>query len=285
LLHPCLANSCAFTEKESMSKNNSLNVVFGRAFFVILVSQIYFYKYCYNSVVFNSSDDRLVPPTGSYEDNNTFDDVITPEINFVDDMLWDKLISDQKAHYDIELFTRKIPSSKLLAFKGTSVVNTHISNLLAVFLNNTLTAKHLTFVSKIIEFPMEENGQPELLYTYYNLPWPLRRRDSLLAKNIQINQHLHTVVATYDSITDERMPLEDKCIRTESITHWNFHILGNDTHPQTLMTFEATVDLKGKIPAWFINYIQKSHLLYLLKSLTVTAEAYTGSPYEAISQW
>jgi hypothetical protein len=259
------------------------------------LSYIDFYMYCSDSVIIDTKDDFS---TSTFEEKSKFEngnegetDTVSTD-NYentkafdVDDMAWKRI--SHRSH-NIELFSQRSSSSlKLLAFKGTSVVNAHISNLLGVFLNNTLTAQHLNFVSEVIEFPLERDGRPELLYTSYHLPWPLRDRDSLLEKHIQVIERSRSVVATYDSITDDRMPVDstNTCIRTDSSTHWHFRVVGNESRPQTLMTFEATVDLKGKIPVWFINYMQQSYLMTLLSSLTTTAEAYSGAPYLAVSKW
>lgn len=197
----------------------------------------------------------------------------------MDETLWSRIDSHDKR---FNFFTRT--NSSVLAYKGSLVVNNHISNVLTVFLNNALTLKDVNFVSNVSEI-LPDSDLPELLYMSFRMPWPIQNRDCLVKKLLLVDEQSRSVFITYGSVLDSRVPMSDSYIRIDTKSQWQFRVDGNCSRPQSVMMFEATVDLKGKLPVGLINAVQRSSLLALLSSFATSAERYTGAPHHDVASW
>lgn len=160
----------------------------------------------------------------------------------------------------VATFIRKESGSKLLAFKGAAIFEEHISQVLAVFSDVHSTAQWVDMLKEMRSFPLLPrasataavfNGQgggfnlqtnplldaknnmlkktnrvEDIVYQYYQLPWPLSNRDFVFHRVFEIQERDRLVTANYSSVEDPRLPaatLHPTSIRAESpFTNWRF---------------------------------------------------------------
>eukprot|EP00600_Ochromonadales_sp_CCMP1393_P013541 CAMPEP_0175007230 /NCGR_PEP_ID=MMETSP0005-20121125/6290_1 /TAXON_ID=420556 /ORGANISM="Ochromonas sp., Strain CCMP1393" /LENGTH=346 /DNA_ID=CAMNT_0016262637 /DNA_START=18 /DNA_END=1058 /DNA_ORIENTATION=+ len=139
----------------------------------------------------------------------------------------------------------------LVAMKGVVVIDAHISKVLAMFGDVQGTTEWVDMLSGIensFSNCKSTSGNPlvhqqrsdvvkDLVYQYYNLPWPLQPREFLFKREFHFNSAKKKVTADYVSVEDDWKPLPTgtsnsknvkgpKVIRGESaFTNWLFQDL------------------------------------------------------------
>ncbi len=174
--------------------------------------------------------------------------------------VWKK-INEEK---DIQIFIKKIPGSPIIAARGVTVFDANILKIAGIIRNNTRFKEwvpRLLKVNTINEFSQYEWVE----YILLDSPWPLNNREFVLGKTMEIDKEGNRISFDFHSVESPLMPENNKYVRAE--IYEGYFILTSINENQTHIDVTTHTDLKGMIPDWVINYIQKIWPLRTLKAL------------------
>jgi hypothetical protein len=197
----------------------------------IIVGLNYFYAVSIRSTNFVSDANNLsLNPQSQSMDSQFSEDAFN-----IND--WKYVLSNK----GVDVYTKVVPGTKLLAFKGISVLDIHISDILRPFANLTLSYQWIDLLKSIKAFdlhPSESNSrndeeesvseyfqrrEEDIVHQYLALPWPISPRELLLHRTWIIDTNVKSVTFKYRSVNDHRVPLKEGVIRAISPhTVWKF---------------------------------------------------------------
>ena len=147
----------------------------------------------------------------------------------------------------IKVYTRESADSPLDDFKGTTVVNASIDDIVQLFKS----------VGEMVEWVpdctaaelIEAVGDRQIHYVAYAAPWPAADRDSFVqyiynhsdSRNIKIN---------FKALPDFG-PQKDKFVRVPQMV--GFWLLSYVSENETDVTYQVQADAGGAIPTWLAN--------------------------------
>jgi len=179
--------------------------------------------------------------------------------------VWEKINEEE----DIQIFIKKIPENPIIIVKGVSIFDANILKIAGIIKNNT---RFKEWVPRLLEVnTINEFSQYEWVeYILLDSPWPLNDRELVLRKTIEIDEEGKRITFNFHSVKSMLKPENNKYVRAE--IYEGYFILTSINENQTHIDVTTHADLKGMIPNWFINFIQKIWPLRTLKSLKEQAE-------------
>lgn len=156
-------------------------------------------------------------------------------------------------HSEVDTFARKVPDSRIMAFRGVATLDLHISEALSPFVNVTKSLEWVSMLQSIERLPI--SGEPEdplvdVIYQVLALPWPVTQRDVLLRREFSFRPDLKQVSICYRSIEDARVPEVDGVIRAVSPhTMWRFTVVDDHDPPPAVIPAAVVSSRKGLLAA------------------------------------
>jgi hypothetical protein len=171
-------------------------------------------------------------------------------------------------HNLVKIYTKTIPGSNLLAFRGVTILDVHISHAMGPFVNISNSLEWVSMLKAVKSYPIIDenletnhprgNGdssltelkkkkeqlymQDDILYQVISLPWPVTTRDILLKREFDFDEANSMVSVKYHSVEDDRVPLNPSMIRAISPhTMWRFtgvNVTDLDEYEQSLLREE-----------------------------------------------
>lgn len=153
-----------------------------------------------------------------------------------------KFISSEKG---VDVYTKKVPGSKLLAFRGVATISMHISDILRPFANLTLAYDWVDMLKYIESFDLDTNialvtetknvteyfatRNGDIVHQFLQLPWPISPRELLMKRHWIIDHDSKSVTFKYHSVQDIRVPERRTVVRADSPhTLWRFTAASDD---------------------------------------------------------
>jgi hypothetical protein len=162
----------------------------------------------------------------------------------------------------IKIFSGKSEKSGVIPFKAIGVVNADIKTVLNVLLDHQRKSE---WSPKLDYVKMHDQLSRNLFIfsEYYRTPWPATDREFLLKGKISIinNDHIKLLAK---SINDKNYS-DDRYIQTD-VKYLNLHIK-KVSKIKTEVTFTFHGDMKGWMPVWLMNLIQKKWPLRFIQGL------------------
>ncbi len=151
----------------------------------------------------------------------------------------------------------KTPGNKgTIGLKGQAVVDSHIADVLSVFLNTTLSTEWVSYLDHVEEIATPKRNK-HIIYQFFDMPRPLSDREFLMERTVEANRRTKTVVARYTSVDHPTRPRRKSVIRGETQnTFWKFRSLGNK---QTEIEVESTLNPKLPVNGWLIQLMQNAY--------------------------
>ena len=200
--------------------------------------------------------------------------------------------------YGVNIFTRQDVNFQRTSVKGVGSIPLHISSVLGVFWNTSLSSQWIGMLGTMQDHRLERKSEnatakyplSTLVYQKYNFPYPIASRDFVLRRDILFNAKEREIVVKFKSIEDKRFPATGETIRaTTYYANWLFRAEGNRLNHETFVSLETLSDLKGGLPAYFVNYLQRSWPAQTINSLRRLSErkAWLGlsTPFKTIKSW
>lgn len=151
----------------------------------------------------------------------------------------------------VEVSSQSVPGSDIIAVRGETVIDVHISVLWSVltvaertpeWADLLLSNTHLEVIS--------ENER--VVKHIYDMPWPVTDRDFVMNEKRSLNPEARTASFLFHSVD---APLTEGLVRgTASRTFWQFTAI-DDSHTHVVLEAHATPN--GRLPVFLVNYIQR----------------------------
>ena len=179
----------------------------------------------------------------------TFVQVITPNIasaELGDDLTWE-LARDRD---DIQVYTASVPDSKHKAVRAVMTIPNNVRELVALVMDTDACPDWAALCkeSRVAEMVSPTEAY---IYTYNDLPWPVRDRDAVGHVNWVVADS--GVVSMTAKIAEGVVEPHKRALRlTTGITSWTF---SPQTDGSTQVVSFAHLDPGGTVPSWITNML------------------------------
>ena len=168
----------------------------------------------------------------------------------------------------IQIYTKDISNSNFKAFRGTTVVNSDLINVIAHQVNIESMSEWLQDCSES-ELISKLNGQDMYIYQRTSAPWPVSDRDYVLHMKMTQNPDDYSVLITFEA-TREFSKADVDCVQVTQLTgYWRFTPLAIN---KVLVEYETAADPAGQLPSWLANSFVVDQPLGTLKNLKKRVE-------------
>jgi hypothetical protein len=179
----------------------------------------------------------------------------------------------------ITVSRREQPGCGLPSFRGQGPVRGGVLQILALMLDSSSVEKWADGVDESRLLKHIDDKQ-ELIYLYSDLPWPVRDRDMIVRRTVQVvkpGQEFHIHLKCEPAATPE----VSGAVRVKKCSS-GFHLTKLD-EGSTEIDYEMNLDPGGLLPKWAGSYVAK-HVPF--KTLVALEEhtAETRGKYEAVVQ-
>ncbi|MBI3554718.1 MAG: hypothetical protein HY074_00470 [Deltaproteobacteria bacterium] len=173
---------------------------------------------------------------------------------------WEKV----KETDGITVYSREVPGSPVLAFKGNGVVNAPIAKVASAIFD---PARAREWVENLEETRRVRwlSADQFLQYDHIGTPIVMKDRDFVSTVKMKVEPARQRVVFEYHSTTDPELP-ETKYVRGE-LTSSLFVLTSIDNGTKTNIEGEIHADPKGSVAKWIVNFFQKQWPVTTLNSL------------------
>lgn len=150
----------------------------------------------------------------------------------------------------IRVFTADVPDSKHAAVRSTMEVKTPLRELVALVLD-TSACSTWAALCKESSIPKRRSDTEFHVYTYNDLPWPVKDRDAVTRVLWTVNPETG-VAHMVAELTEGVVEADAKALRLSTgVTSWTFTPKENGT----LVENFAHIDPGGSMPAWVTNML------------------------------
>ncbi len=184
----------------------------------------------------------------------------SPEQPLFSEGKWEKIFSKD----GIDVYSRKIPDSEILAFKATGTLNAPIEQIMEVLRKVEIAKEWMTDIE--VKFTVKEFSDLEAItYSVNKLPWPFSDRELLLRNKLRLDRQNKYLVVDVVSVEDGFYPVGEGNVRAfMQMGETCMRPAGRD---RTEILFTFFLDPRGYIPSWLTNMKQKELPYNFLKSL------------------
>ncbi len=181
---------------------------------------------------------------------------------------WQKIDDDN----GVQVYSKELPNSPLVAFRGETVMNAPVEKLLWVLADNTHRTAWVDRLEKSVV--LESNGPYDYtVYQHFSLPFPISDRDYVYRGRAKRGKG-GSVVLEMQSVEHPQAP-PTVGVRAHLIRSRYELIPLQDG--KTRVIVEVHTDPKGSIPNWLVNLIQESWpMKTLLAMQQEVGKAYVG---------
>ncbi len=165
---------------------------------------------------------------------------------------WEKI----NHRHGVDVFAKKIPGSKLLAFRGETVIDAPVEKIYSVLVS-TDPAFRLEWVDRLIDTAnLEIDSDHEgTIYHLFDLPWPIADRDYVLHIKGYRDRETGRVYLVLRSVDH---PNDPGTRGVRAITTFTGYELIPLSPEKTRVSVEVLTDPRGLIPSWLVNLVQKT---------------------------
>ncbi|MEO0438470.1 MAG: START domain-containing protein [Pseudomonadota bacterium] len=174
----------------------------------------------------------------------------------------------------IRVFTADVPDSKHAAVRSEMHVATPLRELVALVLD-TSACSSWAALCKESTIPQRSSDTEFHVYTYNDLPWPVKDRDAVTRVVWTVNPESGSAHMVAE-LTEGLVKAKGKALRlTTGVTSWTF----TPTENGTLVENFAHIDPGGSMPAWVTNMllVDSPHDTLVAMRETVAKGAYADA--------
>ncbi|GAB5034643.1 polyketide cyclase dehydrase [Nannochloropsis oceanica] len=177
-------------------------------------------------------------------------------------------------------YLKQAGSKGTIGLRGQALVDHHISEVLTVFLNTSLSTEWVSYLDHAEELPTSQENT-HIIYQFFDMPLPLSDREFLFERRVESDRKRKTVVAKYRSVEHASKPQRKNVVRGETHnTFWKFRVLNKR---QTQIEVQSTLNPKLPINGWVVQMMQNTYQrASLLSMLDLVKKA---DPHPVFMQW
>jgi hypothetical protein len=166
-------------------------------------------------------------------------------------------------------------------FRGQTTVNGEILHVLAVVLDSKRATKWVrgadaTAVLKDVDV------FKQVVYMYTDLPWPLRDRDMVMKRNVEVKVPGKEYLVKFDCAPKERG--EDRGALRVSQCASHFALKRVDDQ-RTQVEYQVYLDPGGGLPRWTVGWFEKRVTVDTLARLQRQVKRTQGQYLDQIKRW
>jgi hypothetical protein len=177
----------------------------------------------------------------------------------------------------ITVSRREQPGCDLPSFRGQGQVRGSVLQILALMLDSD-SVEHWAYGVDEAKLLKRFNAHEELIHLYSDVPWPVRDRDMIVRRRVEVVQpgrefHIHL------RCEPDALPEQRGTVRVKKCSS-GFHLRWIDAET-TEVDYEMSMDPAGLLPKWASNYITKHVPFKTLVAIEKRA-AQTEGRYETV---
>jgi hypothetical protein len=177
----------------------------------------------------------------------------------------------------ITVSRKEQPGRGLPAFRGQGQLKGNVLQVLALMLDSDRVERWAHGVNKSRRVK-RINAQEELIYLYSDVPWPVRDRDMVVRRRVEVVRP-GAEFKIHLSCEPDAVPLASGTVRVRECSS-AFH-LRKVSEGVTEVDYQMSLDPAGLLPKWAGNYVAKHVPFKTLVGLEERA-AQTQGQYEAV---
>ena len=183
----------------------------------------------------------------------------------------------------VKVWSKEVPGSPLMSFKGKTTVKLHIGRIIQVFAYNRYQKDWVDRWANSVDL-MKITPYERIFWIRFGLPWPIDDRDYVLHTKATLDPPNRTVKVLIKSVKHARKPEQGGCcVRGKAIgTRYRFKALPDGS---TEMMVEVHTDPRGMLPTWLVNMIQKDWPRKTLLDLKERASKADIKSYPSLEDW
>ena len=168
----------------------------------------------------------------------------------------------------IEVYRREMPGSPLVVFKGEGTIEAPLWKVASILLDTKRAPEWADSLKKSrVVKRLGTNGYQE--YNHLGMPLILKDRDFLSRVVIDVHPDRRTFALSYVPAEDREMP-PGHYVRGE-IRSGSFEVTSLEPGRRSTLKAEIQAHPKGAIPAWVVNFFQKSWPLNTFQGIRAQA--------------
>ncbi len=162
----------------------------------------------------------------------------------------------------IELFSREVPGSDIIALKGTGTIDAPLWKVAAILLDTERAPEWVDSLEKS-SVVKRLNLNTYIEYNHIGTPFFMQDRDFVSRVEIQVNPRDKTFALHYEP-SDVTVPTRN---HTRGVIQPGlFHLRALDAE-HTLLTGEVHCDPRGSLPKWLVNFFQSDWAYETIEAL------------------
>jgi len=168
----------------------------------------------------------------------------------------------------VTIYRRELPGSHLTAMKGTGTVDAPVWKVASILLD---TQRAREWVDSLKESRVLRRLAPDRYIEYNHIggPFLMKDRDFVSDVRIIVDSRMKTFALAYQPTDDPGAPTTHN-VRGEILSGL-FQATSVEPDKRTELTVEVQIDPKGFIPAWIVNFFQKSWPLHTFEAIRAQA--------------
>jgi hypothetical protein len=185
-------------------------------------------------------------------------------ISSANEMPWKKI----KEKNDISIYVAKSDNSAIIKVKTTTIINASVTAIQKILENHQQRILWVPYLKRSKAL-LSVSATEQIEYAHFIAPWPASDRDFIYRTTL-LTLNEDTISYSMKSEASSLLPEFNSIIRAELIeSQYSLHRLANN---KTRVDLVFHADLKGWLPVWIINIVQKALPYRMLKNLKNLAE-------------
>jgi hypothetical protein len=177
--------------------------------------------------------------------------------------------------------TRHEQGSAHSAFRGQATIKGSVLHVLAIVLDTEHSTKWVRGADGI-EIIRDVDGRTQLLHMFTELPWPIRDRDMVMKRSVEVLVPGSEFRIRYQCAPGVRKE-QRQALRVNTCDS-HFTLKGVDAD-KTYVDYQVYLDPGGGLPSWAIRYLEKRVTVDTIFKLQRQVRRTPGQYADVIRKW
>lgn len=163
---------------------------------------------------------------------------------------WEKI----KTRKNVDVYSKEIPGSKIVAFRGISIIDAPISNVVSVIHDTSRIKEWMSDMAETVVLERKSKFE-KIEYNRTSAPWPLWDREFVYSVSVSVKGKGKEVHIEMSPADHPNVPKREKTVR--GTLHSSKYILKSiNDGKSTEILVEINADPAGSVPKWVVNLFQ-----------------------------
>ena len=177
--------------------------------------------------------------------------------------------------------TRIAQGSAHPTFRGQATIKGSVLHVLAIVLDTEHSTKWVRGADRI-EVIKNVDGRTQFLQMFTELPWPIRDRDTVMKRSVQVLRPGSEFRIRYECAPNLRKELRQSMRVTTCDSHFTLKAVDVD---KTYVDYQVYLDPGGGLPSWGIRYLEKRVTVDTIYKLQRQVRRTPGQYQDVIRRW